>query len=578
MPPKRRAPPATGRSSKRAPKASAKALEAAVNAQAQQARRKKAPAKPRKPKSISRARGGGQRSAPVGGDAGGAEHSTNANGPTPPGSPDELPQSAMGQGTQTGQNAANIGQDRPNEGIRTVNGVPPGWTLLQPSSPLFGSSPPPTATYELCQEMQLYINGSRAFSRPLPETPRLECFGRDVESFFERLMEKDAIKDRLAGQEYRVETREAMYKPQANRAVQRFYSLDDFSDLEMEKFYCKVDEYFAAFQKSCRSVSVVYTVKIKYTPKVRAFNKNPEPSSDGVDGSFSRQTRTVDLTREERLKNKYNTITSSTEFEMQIHQNWRCSEPDCTNFGAGYCWVHPASKKHFKIEPIDVQSWVNKIPGGTAWTHQPPSSLIEIWEQRRGECKRKSKGRQGERDSRESGAGNNDSTFDKFLNKMAKMVEVKMMYGMGEMADSIKPTISDGNKVPAAPQSASVSGGEVAPQTNPPSSPINGVKDSLLLVEKFFEWAMARAPTPKAKAAYAKAKDVAEEQCWTLGDLKSMSNPRGELYKIAREERLADGIVRGFREAITEFKAFWRLQFMEAVTEEEENRLRNISM
>ena len=60
-------------------------------------------------------------------------------------------------------------------------------------------------------------------------------------------------------------------------------------------------------------------------------------------------------------------MKTSADYKEMIHQNWRCVDEDCTNFGVGHCWVHPATKKYYKIEVVDVESWAFKIPGGIAW-------------------------------------------------------------------------------------------------------------------------------------------------------------------------------------------------------------------
>jgi hypothetical protein len=77
------------------------------------------------------------------------------------------------------------------------------------------------------------------------------------------------------------------------------------------------------------------------------------------------------------------------------------------------------------------------------------------------------------------------------------------------------------------------------------------------------------ASTDAVRQAYTKAAGIAEEQLWTLEDLKEMSNVNGDLYRIARDKKLPDSILRGFRKAIKEFKMVYRQQ-MRAEAEEEE--------
>ena len=107
-------------------------------------------------------------------------------------------------------------------------------------------------------------------------------------------------------------------------------------------------------------------------------------------------------------------------------------------------------------------------------------------------------------------------------------------------------------------------------QQSIPSSPIapaGGVANPFMLVQQFFNWARMNAPTDGVRQAYNKSAGVAEEQFWTLEDLKEMSNINSDLYRVARDKGLPDGIIRGFRKAIKDFKVVYRQQMRDEAKE-----------
>ncbi|KAF2184014.1 hypothetical protein K469DRAFT_709878, partial [Zopfia rhizophila CBS 207.26] len=171
----------------------------------------------------------------------------------------------------------------------------------------------------------------------------------------------------------------------------------------MYRFYRVVDEYRTSFRRNLpSSVTIKYIVKLRYDTQ-KAFPRRSLPQEISSDGdaepgsaataaaaASSRRTRTQDLLRDERARIRIDEMKSSSDLEVMIHQLWPCTEPDCSNY-ENYCWVHPRTRLHYKIETIDVETWVLKcqISNSHVSPSQPPASVITIWEKKRGVCKRK---------------------------------------------------------------------------------------------------------------------------------------------------------------------------------------------
>ena len=89
------------------------------------------------------------------------------------------------------------------------------------------------------------------------------------------------------------------------------------------------------------------------------------------------------------------------------------------------------------------------------------------------------------------------------------------------------------------------------------SSPINHSGDSRLEVKEFFTW-LINQRLPEDQDEYVHTMEVALDEHWTVSDLRAMSDPQGPVYRLARELKLKDGIIRHFREDLRLFKAAYR--------------------
>ncbi|KAF1970808.1 hypothetical protein BU23DRAFT_600704 [Bimuria novae-zelandiae CBS 107.79] len=118
----------------------------------------------------------------------------------------------------------------------------------------------------------------------------------------------------------------------------------------------------------------------------------------------------------------------------------------------------------------------------------------------------------------------------------------------------------------SAPPEYPQSSASVAPVADPtssrpqPSSPIDPDEDEFDMLTAFFAWIVRRQKTERRQAEFQHAKEVAEENHWTLGDLKTMADTQSDLYKLATGPNcmIPDGIVRSLGRFQKQFKVVYR--------------------
>ncbi|KAF2184803.1 hypothetical protein K469DRAFT_708563 [Zopfia rhizophila CBS 207.26] len=135
----------------------------------------------------------------------------------------------------------------------------------------------------------------------------------------------------------------------------------------MYRFYRVVDEYRTSFRCNLPS-----SVTIKYIEISSDGDVEPGSAATAAAAASSRRTHTQDLLRNKRARIRIDEMKSSSDLEVMIHQLWPCTEPDCSNH-ENYCWVHPRTRLHYKIETIDVETWVPKCQIGNLYVS--PSQL-----------------------------------------------------------------------------------------------------------------------------------------------------------------------------------------------------------
>ncbi|KAL5372754.1 hypothetical protein PMIN02_012557 [Paraphaeosphaeria minitans] len=79
-------------------------------------------------------------------------------------------------------------------------------------------------------------------------------------------------------------------------------------------------------------------------------------------------------------------------------------------------------------------------------------------------------------------------------------------------------------------------------QLPPSSSSINSQGNTRLEVRKPFKW-LVKQQLPEDKDEYTHTMEVALDEWWTIDDLRAISDPNGDLYKVARGLKLKDGLI-----------------------------------
>jgi hypothetical protein len=271
---------------------------------------------------------------------------------------------------------------------------------------------------------------------------------------------------------------------------------------------------------------------------------------------------------------------------------WECREQACENFKY-WCYVHQATREHFKITAADTESWAMKLLEGTSGISVacPPIQLIDYWRTQGNQLKvNPNRGRSSKKrrtsSSSDDGLQRLEKRFEKrrLMSLMAKfeqdealnneraelqryqleMMRAQQLQPAGGLTGFMVPPLLGARSatLPAATVPAARAGTPptIAPQssarTTLSSSPVAGAgrQDTRATVREFFDWLVAEQPE-EDQEDYITAAEVAIEQKWTIGDLQKMDKPGSELYTVAVSSfKLKDGIVRHLRDDIRRFK------------------------
>jgi hypothetical protein len=151
----------------------------------------------------------------------------------------------------------------------------------------------------------------------------------------------------------------------------------------------------------------------------RSFNQpsSEPPTPAAIAESMITGHRSKQVLAENKAKIRVEQLSVATMWEQQIINMWECREELCMNYKK-WCYVHPSSREHYQIRPVDMATWANKIvetdPGvGPA---NPPISLVTAWRNTTGNQlpvdphtrrSKKPKKRQGRSNSGSSSSGDN---------------------------------------------------------------------------------------------------------------------------------------------------------------------------
>jgi hypothetical protein len=97
-----------------------------------------------------------------------------------------------------------------------------------------------------------------------------------------------------------------------------------------------------------------------------------------------------------------------------------------------------------------------------------------------------------------------------------------------------------------------------ASSDRPPSSPIDDSVEESVIIEAFFRWKASSLPNQRAREKWLGALQVVEHEMWTIDDLKKMSVRFGEMWRVAIDKGIPDGIATTLVLSLQQFKGHYR--------------------
>ena len=125
-------------------------------------------------------------------------------------------------------------------------------------------------------------------------------------------------------------------------------------------------------------------VKIQITVKAlnKAFTRTIlDPSSNPPVSTPVNQTQTNQLLKENEQLERAQQMRIKIDHISSIHKFWACTVTACNNFQR-WCYIHPATRNHFKIKKNKIKNWTQGILKGEYTVMAPPIRLIESWQTR----------------------------------------------------------------------------------------------------------------------------------------------------------------------------------------------------
>ena len=333
---------------------------------------------------------------------------------------------------------------------------------------------------------------------------------------------------------------------------------------------------FHVSRSSKRRVQVRVEVRLKVEALAKAFVRTAvDRSSDPPIAALMSKSRTNQLLKENETLDKAAKMRTKIDHIGSIHTYWSCKVAVCDNY-MRWCYVHQATHEHFEIRENEVESFAVLILKGEASVAFPPHSLIELWQTRPNKLtvnphNGRSRVKKNKQRSMSSSPDNDSAVLLKMMREQGKMSLQNQVMRMKERVEeqeeryeqralereARKATISSlyGNlshPYTSQRQATPIYATDAAVPASKPasSSPVNGAgkPDNRSTVREFMRWLVEQQPD-EDKAEYKRAREVAVEQMWTIGDLKAMSTSISAMYHIATGEpfRLKDGVVRHFR-------------------------------
>ena len=92
----------------------------------------------------------------------------------------------------------------------------------------------------------------------------------------------------------------------------------------------------------------------------------------------------------------------------------------------------------------------------------------------------------------------------------------------------------------------------------PRLSPIGPSEEEELIIQQFFTWKMGNTQSERTKEKLRQVSDTIKAEMWSIYDLATMSDSQSNMYRLARELGIPDGLARGFKADLREFKPQYR--------------------
>ena len=326
-------------------------------------------------------------------------------------------------------------------------------------------------------------------------------------------------------------------------------------------------------------------------------------SIQAVDGPA--QSPSHRRTRTDRLEEQHAVVRDRNESlgekMEQLITRWKCHSATCGH--SGTCWIDEHGE-YYRLSAVQRERWAIAIQNNETTEYQPPLAVY------RSLVNQASSGG----GSQSSQKGRKVSTMEQMKDLITQQMEFSMMKSMKSMAneESQQQSYSQHHFYPPQPpppvypytgphypfmnypnQSAFPNQSMIAhntiahnqPSPPPPhippiseagpshtatsqqrSSPIGGRSEEDDIIESFWQWKKETTSKQSRKLQVCQAQAKFEHEMWNLDGMRAMADTSSGLYKHAINSGLPDGLIRGLKADLKEFKSHWRETYQHART------------
>ena len=339
---------------------------------------------------------------------------------------------------------------------------------------------------------------------------------------------------------------------------------------------------------------VNYIIDVEITCTGRIGLRRPIQDVDGATQSPShRRTRTTRLEEQHAVVRDRNEALG--ENAEKLITRWTCHDAICGH--KGICWVDDTGEHH-KMNAVMRERWAAAWQNDQASELVPPLSLIKRL------INQSSGG-----DNQSSQRGRKPSAMDQMRDMLHQHMELNMMKSMKSLAnESQQPQQSQQYYAPAPPppppppayphtisypppphggymQQIQQPGVIATPSPSPTptsraqrapepqqvtlqqrSSPIGMRSEEEDIIDSFWQWKKEATNKASKKLQICQTQAKFDHECWGLDDMKAMADTSSEVYKLAVSAGLPQGLIRGLKADLKEFKGLWRETYQHART------------